>query len=671
MKRLLFYLFFLVSCQCAVGQSNHALVVAIGDYPQVENRSNNWHDLSSINDVDLVRDLLTKQNFQAKNVCLLIDKKATAENLHHTFDSIISQLAKGDVFYFHFSGHGQQVADVETKLFPKTKYLHKDEEDGLDEALVLYNAPLNWEEKYTLNEHFIDDQLNHYMNLVRQKIGPRGQVVVVLDACHSGTATRGADDIVVRGSNQICAPKGFQANSTNQDLTIGFDADFQFLNSKDAAQMVAFFGCKSEQVNRETIAPNGKGYGSLTYFFTKSVLELKEKASYQNLFSKINEHMIISFRNEQQPVVEGDNLNSLVFNGGLVVQNPYFNLLKLDSKSTKIDGGLLQGIQVGDSVGFYSNVTLNQKDGKQLFTGIVSSVDPYYSQVILNKLYNGSIEDVVKYRAFVISSVNQLTSVRLKLNIRSKPLKKEMTNYFHELKNIQLVESNFDYQMVDTIINNQNHAIIYLGNNQKNTLRGMSFRPTNTPGILDSFSLYLAQSMRTDVFRKLDLSSSSVSFDVQIFKCITNCTSENPSFDTANVVGNFQVQENHVFRIEVMNTSKKTLYLNIVDIYPTNEVHWMDAVQPLRNIPIKPGESSGFETRVSPPFGVEQNKLIATDRPLDLNQLEENGKSLSRGGGEEHPLLDFVDKSMNNTRGGAASPELGASVKTINFEIIK
>jgi hypothetical protein len=249
-------------------------------------------------------------------------------------------------------------------------------------------------------------------------------------------------------------------------------------------------------------------------------------------------------------------------------------------------------------------------------------------------------------------------------------LKKEMTNYFRELKNIQLVESNFDYQMVDTIINKQNHAIIYIGNNQTNALRSMTFRPMNTPNILDSFSLYLTQSIRTDVFRKLDLSSSSVSFDVQIYKCLTNCASENPSFDTSNVVGNFQVKERQAFQLEIKNTSKKTIYLNIVDIYPTNQVQWLD--EGLRNVAIKPGEPNGpITTTVSPPYGLEQFKIIATDRPLDLNQLEENGASLSRGGGDEHPLLDFVDKSMNNTRGGAASQELGASVKTINFEIIK
>ena len=192
----------------------------------------------------------------------------------------------------------------------------------------------------------------------------------------------------------------------------------------------------------------------------------------------------------------------------------------------------------------------------------------------------------------------------------------------------------------------------------------------NTQGILDSFSLYLTQSIRTDVFRKLDLSSASVSFDVRIFKCLTNCASENPSFDTSNVVGNFQVKEAQKFRIEIKNTSKKTIYLNVVEIYPTNQVQWLD--DGLRNLAIKPGEPNDpITTTVFPPYGLEQFKIIATDRPLDLNQLEENGTSLSRGGGDEHPLLDFVDKSMNNTRGGAASQELGASVKTINFEIIK
>lgn len=100
MKFNFFFFLFLSIIQYSYCQNNHALVVAIGDYPIVENRLKNWQDLSSMNDVELVQDLLDKQNFQTKNICVLMDQKATAANLHHTFDSIINQLAKGDVFIF-------------------------------------------------------------------------------------------------------------------------------------------------------------------------------------------------------------------------------------------------------------------------------------------------------------------------------------------------------------------------------------------------------------------------------------------------------------------------------------------------------------------------------------------------------------------------------------------
>ena len=53
-----------------------------------------------------------------------------------------------------------------------------------------------------------------------------------------------------------------------------------FTGSTEKGKLVAFFGCKSEQVNNEYKPENSNiRYGSLTYFFTKSVLELKENTS--------------------------------------------------------------------------------------------------------------------------------------------------------------------------------------------------------------------------------------------------------------------------------------------------------------------------------------------------------------------------------------------------------
>ncbi|MFN5653140.1 MAG: caspase family protein, partial [Flavobacteriia bacterium] len=184
-----------------VAQNKHALVVAIGDYPTYKDPTLNWSDLSSLNDVELLKELFIRQSFKKENVTYLINDKAYTENLQKAFDSITQTLSKGDVFYFHFSGHGQQVADLKPSDFPRIKYLKRDELDGMDETLVLYHAPLKNYGGYNFEGHFYDDQMNHYLTKIQEKLGPSGQVIVVIDACHSGTATRGAEEIVVRGSN--------------------------------------------------------------------------------------------------------------------------------------------------------------------------------------------------------------------------------------------------------------------------------------------------------------------------------------------------------------------------------------------------------------------------------------------------------------------------------------
>ena len=39
---------------------------------------------------------------------------------------------------------------------------------------------------------FSDDELNGALTDVRKKLGPNGHLIVLLDACHSGTGTRGS-----------------------------------------------------------------------------------------------------------------------------------------------------------------------------------------------------------------------------------------------------------------------------------------------------------------------------------------------------------------------------------------------------------------------------------------------------------------------------------------------
>ena len=669
--KVFFFSVFLSWIISVTAQTKHALVIAISDYPKVLGRENNWAPLSSKNDFDLVMEMLKRQDFQQSNIISLLDKEATVENIENAFEKLIASSNSGDVVYFHFSGHGQQIADVNPTKNYKSKYLNNDERDGYDEALVTYNAPVNFEKGYQYQDHFVDDQMNYYMNRLRKKIGGTGQVVAVFDCCHSGSATRGENPVVVRGTNIICAPADYKPETfSGKDSSMAFDADFNYDNSNDMGKLTAFFGCKSEQVNREiTDEQTKKGYGSLTYFLIKAMEELGPKSSYNNLFSKINEQMVIGFKNQQQPEIEGDNLNQLVFKGTFIDQKPYYQITYASYKELNINGGSLQGLSVGDSVGIYSSTTISTKGQTAKYTGIVTQVDPYSANINLNTAFESGKDAEVKYRAFVTYSSAPPMKLKLNISVGSKSLKKELEALFANEKAIELVKTDFDYQIVDSVYNGKSdNVVVFLGPNKQTALRGMSPREIKGNAMqADSLLQFIKQSMKTDMFRKLEIQEESLSFEYKILPCTSdgNCIYDSTKF--AN--GNLRFVDKTKFQLIIKNTGNKKMYGNIIDIDPTNVLSWFTKSE-MKNFELLPGAEKKMKITISKPYGVEQMKIIATDRPVDFSSLQENGTSLTRGG-DTNPLLDFVDKSVNGTRSAGGDDATGATVKTLTFEIME
>jgi len=122
-----------------------------------------------INDVTSMRNyLVEKQGFDFKNTILMTDDtqiKPTKENIIKYLTLGISQLKEGDLFYFHYSGHGSQIVDT-----------NRDELDGLDEVLV----PIDYEK----NGFVSDDVLRSLIDKVPEK----ARFISVIDACHSETS---------------------------------------------------------------------------------------------------------------------------------------------------------------------------------------------------------------------------------------------------------------------------------------------------------------------------------------------------------------------------------------------------------------------------------------------------------------------------------------------------
>ncbi|MCH5172530.1 MAG: caspase family protein, partial [Erysipelotrichales bacterium] len=160
-------------CQSINAITKRALLIGISDYGNAKEDPNKWANISGANDIDLLTPLFKSQGF---TITSLKDSQATHNGIIKAFDNLIKNSNKGDIVYLHFSMHGQPFED-----------LNGDEEDGWDEALIPYDAQMQYVKGvYEGKNHLIDDELEIYFDKIRTKLGPTGQLFVVMDACHSG-----------------------------------------------------------------------------------------------------------------------------------------------------------------------------------------------------------------------------------------------------------------------------------------------------------------------------------------------------------------------------------------------------------------------------------------------------------------------------------------------------
>ncbi len=181
--------------------TKRAFLMGIGDYPENTSLNQTQTDLSSLNDLKILHVSLRNIGFESNNIITLSNEQVTVENIKNTFDSLIAISNEGDNIYIHFSGHGQQVTDADGNWLNRSNCDLDEKDDGFDEALSTYYAPVAYYEGYKLEHHLLDDELGYYLNRLSEKIGPKGQIVFANDACHSGTGTRSASNQtkVVRG----------------------------------------------------------------------------------------------------------------------------------------------------------------------------------------------------------------------------------------------------------------------------------------------------------------------------------------------------------------------------------------------------------------------------------------------------------------------------------------
>ena len=218
-------------------QTKRALIICVGEQLDKE-----WADINAENDILYVKQLL--DFYKYSDVSIISGREATKQGILDKFDNLADRCVKGDLVYIHFSGHGQRMTDVN-----RDEIMIKDK-DRYDESWIPYDAYMTYCEQDKGEKHLSDDEIAKLLSSIKTKIGEEGEILVVVDACHSGGSTRGDDELYdglcIRGAEKYFEiPERAEVPST--DIS---------------EQWLTLSACKDYQVNAECVSPK---VGKLTY----------------------------------------------------------------------------------------------------------------------------------------------------------------------------------------------------------------------------------------------------------------------------------------------------------------------------------------------------------------------------------------------------------------------
>lgn len=215
---------------------HRALVIGLGEYEDTD-----WSKINGDNDVRYVVSMLERIGYT--DIKTLKNREATKSGIMIALSDLAKRCNAGDKIYIHYSGHGQLMTDLNGDEATRWNGWHSQ----WDESIIPYDAYMTYCEKDRGEKHISDDELAVCLTEIRNAVGKKGEIIVVLDACHSGDATRGELDEIVRGvDSKFNIPKDPNAS----------------LSTPLSEQWLTISACKPYQLCTEI---KGKRVGKLTF----------------------------------------------------------------------------------------------------------------------------------------------------------------------------------------------------------------------------------------------------------------------------------------------------------------------------------------------------------------------------------------------------------------------
>jgi hypothetical protein len=645
----------------------HALVVAISNYSPFSG----FRHIDADNDLRIIMKLLQQQGFT--DTIVLKNEQATKEGFIQSFKKLRSNVHQGDIVYIHFSTHGQQIED-----------LNGDETDGLDEAIALYDSQSRGSNDYKGQNHLIDDDFGIMIEQLRKDLGKEGDILVLIDACHSGSMSRGLDTAIIRGGyppimitqkepgiktrgdNRSISLTAGKKKEVPETKSVGMFSSINQSKTDDLANYNIFSACEDNEVSSEYYY-NHNYFGPLTWAFLNALLNNNsDKYTYTKLFHDIQYEMLSMFehyKTKQSPTMESavtGGADKIIFGGETVKQQHFYSIDKfLGPDKLIIGGGNISGIFDSTTVTVYPSGTLDPRDaGKPVVNGIIIQSGYMESTVQLNSPLN----DKKPGDYWIFIDDRKLSGYRVRLNLGSFNNAKLKKQVIAELRDCKYVEITADTPsfILEQKKNTQNEMILEHARSRK------LYKENILPGNLGKTLLNLAQ---VQFLKGLQISTPGIDMDISFMPPDTSRFLKSKFIDTKTMRNTLREGIDTAI-LWIVNTGKKSFYFNIIDIDPEDNFNVIlpNNDRAISECFLQPGEKFHASNTFKKPYGIETLKIIASEKKFDLRPVINSMDKTRSVQGD----LENLFSSAYQMRGTPSIPE-STELATFNFffDIIK
>lgn len=649
---ILFFLFFAMN----VSAEKYGLIIAIGNYTS----ETGWDTISSVNDVPLIKQALLNQGFPEKNISVLLDEQATKAGIIKAIENLKAKIKPGDIIVIHYSGHGQQIFDD-----------NGDEVDGKDEALVPYDAWVSYSDKYKGENHLRDDELGNIFANFRNALGDKGQLLVILDSCHSGSATRGGKS---RGGQATFAPKGWN-ESKNTSKNTGSDMLETVKINENASPFVIMSGASADELNFEY-----EGFGSLSYAFSKAMTDLGSNFTFRQLFSSISANMNV-ISPKQTPTIEGD-VDYKLFNGEYTKQQPYFDVKKVKRENLiTINGGKIQRLFNNTTVFILPEGTSKVTANKVITKGKITNASFNESIITLEK----GLPDFNEKKYWVFIDTPSYGDISLKVfidaSVKDKLVREGVASYLKE-NQLGVIVTDTLQSEVNIIKKENNYSLnISKGNTSFDDIEKSRSSESDVKMLTEK----LFNFAQGQYLKNLSMKNQDYEFEFKIlpinYDDATNKVGElklENTYKNESEIVAVKAGEDYVV-LQITNKSKKALYFSVIEINSKGEI---SPFFPNRSCPlndnerkIEAGKTMIYKVCVysfSPPYERLMLKAFATTSPINFEATVTTRGEGTRG--NAHPLEKFVKNTYTQSRGSegnSVSQSIDGFSAELIYEIVK